>query len=75
MYFTGKVYRDKWFYIEKEALREMQRKMSVRTKRKMALNACKFSQQADQHQHKLLGGVEGRWEGRSTLIFGQECPM
>ena len=63
MYFTGNTYRDKWFYIEKEALSEMQRKRSVRTKRKMFLNACKFSQQADQHQHKLLGVVEGREEG------------
>ena len=63
MYFTGNAYRDKWFYIEKEALSEMQRKRSVRTKRKMFLNACKFSQQADQHQHKFLGGVEEREEG------------
>ena len=48
----------------------------------MFLNACKFSQQADQHQHQLLagggGGGGGGWDGGrggggggrgSTLMF------
>ena len=42
MYFTGNAYRDKWFYIEKEALSKMQRKRSVRTKKKNVLECMQI---------------------------------
>ena len=32
----------------------------------MFLNACKFSQQADQHQHQFLGGGGGGGGGKEV---------
>ena len=76
MHFTCNIYRDKQFHIGKEvlsqetlpiALSEMQWKRSVSS---YNLNTCKFSQQADKHQHQDLGVcVLGGWRGSSLLIL------
>ena len=77
------IYRDKLFRIEKKCclIRNINYSLewnAVRKvcshKKKIILEWCKFSHQADQQQ-LLGGGKEGGGGGGVLWVFGQECPM